>query len=137
FSNPGTGQAFDYVYANNAAANGSGATIGVQRATGASFTQYSCNAASITSGTRIHWLPLACNQPTPTFTATATATNTSAPTNTSTPLPTCGPDSQYLVTQSTGTLMGGTTDSGNHCDDCTTSVALPFTFYLYGTAYNS
>src|SRR5207248_2016607 len=42
FSNPGTGQAFDYVYANNAAANGSGATIGVQRATGASFTQYSC-----------------------------------------------------------------------------------------------
>jgi hypothetical protein len=138
FSDPSLGQAFDYVYLNGPVANGSSATIGVQRATGVSFTQFSCNTASISSGTRIHWLPFPCNQPTPTSTATATVTNTPAPTDTATPLPTCGPNSQYVVTQGTGTAMGGATRvDGTGCDDCMTNIPIPFTFYLYGTAYNA
>jgi hypothetical protein len=137
FSDPSVGQAFDFVYNNSTAANGSGATIGVQRATGISFTQFSCNTATVTPGLRIHWLPFPCNQPTPTFTSTPTNTNTPAPTNTPTGLPTCGPSSQYQVVQTTGTAMNGTLDSGNHGDDVMTTITLPFTFYLYGNAYNS
>jgi hypothetical protein len=31
----------------------------------------------------------------------------------------------------------GTTDTGNHCDDCITNIALPFSFQLYGNSYSS
>src|SRR5438477_2637801 len=80
----------------------------------------------------------------PCVTATATTTpptSTRTPTRTVTPTrtPTCGlggPD--YLITQSTGASMVlGTTDTGNHCDDCTTGITLPFTYYLYGQAFNT
>src|SRR5207245_2718921 len=43
------------------------------------------------------------------------------PTPTYTPTPTtapCGPTSNYAITQSTGAIVPGTTDIGNHCDDC-------------------
>ena len=29
--------------------------------------------------------------------------------------------------------MPGTTDTGNHCDDCSTVISLPFSVTLYGT----
>jgi len=45
----------------------------------------------------------------------------------------CAPCSPYsllvLVAQS---IVPGTTDIGNHCDDCTTTVALPFPVFIYG-----
>jgi hypothetical protein len=69
--------------------------------------------------------------PTPTPTPTATPTATAG---TPTPTPTCTP--QYVVTQG-GSCAPGTTDIGNHCDDCTTAVAVPFPFTLYTTAYTS
>jgi len=31
----------------------------------------------------------------------------------------------------------GTTDIGNHCDDCVTTLALPFSFTLYGQSFNA
>jgi len=44
----------------------------------------------------------------------------------------------FNMTQATGVAIDpGTTDIGNHCDDCTTLVALPFPVTLYGTAYTS
>ena len=33
--------------------------------------------------------------------------------------------------------MPGTTDTGNHCDNCNTAVTLPFPFRLYGVTYTS
>ena len=34
-------------------------------------------------------------------------------------------------------MISGTTDIGNHCDDCTTNIALPFAFSFYGTSFTS
>src|SRR5439155_10419475 len=75
--------------------------------------------------------------PTPTATATATFTPTPTPTGSPTPTPTALPCSNYNTTTGSGVIVPGTTDTCNHCDDCTTSVAFPFTVYLYGTPYNS
>ncbi len=47
------------------------------------------------------------------------------------------PPSQYVITPGTDPIVPGTTDTGNHCDDCDTSVALPFSFNLYDQTYNS
>ena len=65
--------------------------------------------------------------PTATSTATATATATHTPT----------PCNQYSTTSGTLPIVPGTTDTGNHCDDCDTAVTLPFPFRLYGVTYNS
>src|SRR5262252_11055694 len=54
-----------------------------------------------------------------------------------TPTPTPCPGDQYTITPGTDAIVAGTTDSGNHCDDCATTVAIPFPFSLYGTTYNS
>src|ERR1700741_1753431 len=37
----------------------------------------------------------------------------------------------YTIATTTGTIVPGTTDIGNYCDDCITPIALPFpvTFY--------
>jgi hypothetical protein len=35
------------------------------------------------------------------------------------------------------TIVPGTIDTGNHCDDCVTNVTLPFPVSLYGTSYTS
>ena len=55
---------------------------------------------------------------------------------TPTPTPTvCLAD--YTVAQSgEATVVPGTVDSGNHCDNCTTTVDLPFTFRLYDRAFD-
>src|SRR4051794_5570954 len=65
-------------------------------------------------------------------TATVTATRTSTPL----PAETCGPNSNYTVTQSTAQLVPGTEDIGNHCLGCTTQIELPFPFTLYGQEFN-
>ena len=64
---------------------------------------------------------------------TATATATASATATHTPTP-CG---QYWTTSGTLPIMPGTTDTGNHCDNCDTTVTLPFPFRLYGVTYTS
>jgi len=44
----------------------------------------------------------------------------------------------YVITSSTGALIEpGTSDTGNHGDDVTTTVSLPFSYQLYGTPFTS
>jgi len=48
------------------------------------------------------------------------------------------PCPNYTITTQTGqTIVPGEVDSGNHCDDCTTLITLPFTVYVYGHPYTS
>ena len=51
-----------------------------------------------------------------------------SPTPTATP--SCTPG--YTTATSTGTITAGGTDIGNHCDDCTTDITLPFPVSVYG-----
>ncbi len=70
--------------------------------------------------------------PTPTVTGTPpTSTPTNTPTRTPTPTPTVCPGANYAISQTAGTIVPGTTDTGNHCDDCDTLIALPFAFKVY------
>src|SRR3989440_861158 len=46
------------------------------------------------------------------------------------------PPAQYLITPGTDTIVPGTTDTGNHTDDGSTFVSLPFPFTLYDQSYN-
>ena len=64
---------------------------------------------------------------------TATATSTASATATHTPTP-CG---QYWTSSGTVPIVPGTTDTGNHCDNCNTAVTLPFPFRLYAVTYTS
>jgi N-acetylneuraminic acid mutarotase len=41
------------------------------------------------------------------------------------------PSAAYNMTFPIGPIVAGSTDSGNHCDDCVTSVILPFPYRLY------
>jgi hypothetical protein len=41
----------------------------------------------------------------------------------------------YTITQTTGTIDPGTTDTGNHVDDGLTAITLPFSWTLLGTSY--
>src|SRR5438552_3087500 len=58
-----------------------------------------------------------------------------SPTPTNTPTPT--PCVQYAITQIVGSIVPGTTDIGNHCDDCITTIALPFSYMLYDLTFTS
>jgi serine protease AprX len=76
--------------------------------------------------------------PTPTLTVTPgpspTATNTRTPSATPTATACVG---NYTTSNQSGTIVPGVTDIGNHCDDCTTVVTLPFPVLLYGTTCTS
>ncbi len=77
-----------------------------------------------------------CGATTPTVTPTGTpptATRTASPTTTAT----AGPCQTYSFATTTGTLVPATSDTGNHCDDCTTLLTLPFPIALYGQSYTS
>ena len=44
----------------------------------------------------------------------------------------------YAITQSSGVaIVPGTTDIGNHCDDCTTAIGLPFPYTFYGRIFSN
>ena len=44
----------------------------------------------------------------------------------------------YITNTQTGqSIIPGTADIGNHCDDCTSQVTLPFSVPVYGTAFGS
>src|SRR5437867_3599712 len=51
------------------------------------------------------------------------------------PAPPCGTNYSYAT--ATATIVPGTTDTGNHCDDCITTIALPFGFQFYDQVFNS
>ena len=87
-------------------------------------------------------LDLVQGTPTPTVTGTPpSATPTRTPgltataTNTPSPTPTVCGGGQYLITPATGTVVPGATDIGNHCDDCSTLITLPFAYSLYDHSY--
>ena len=71
--------------------------------------------------------------PTPTASPSATSTATASPTPTATATATpC--QTGYTTATTTGTITPGGTDIGNHCDDCTTDITLPFPVSVYGHA---
>src|SRR5205814_2365742 len=43
----------------------------------------------------------------------------------------------YVVSNSSGAIVPGTFDIGNHTDDAATAIALPFPVTLYGNTYTS
>jgi hypothetical protein len=46
--------------------------------------------------------------------------------------------SVYAITQTNGaSIVPGVTDTGNHCDDCCTTIGLPFAYPLYGQSYTN
>src|SRR5205807_4757658 len=45
--------------------------------------------------------------------------------------------SNYVTSTSTDTIVPGDTDTGNHCDDCTTPITLPFPVSVYGTSFTT
>jgi plastocyanin len=76
--------------------------------------------------------------PTATRTGTAaTPSNTPPPSMTPTASPTVCGGGNYTVATATGTIVPGTVDIGNHTDDGTTTIALPFAYQLYGQTYNN
>jgi N-acetylneuraminic acid mutarotase len=76
--------------------------------------------------------PTATSTGTPLPTATATATATVPPT------PTPPPCSSYTFTTMTGqVIVPGTVDIGNHFDDGTTPITLPFPFIFYGNSFTN
>jgi hypothetical protein len=49
----------------------------------------------------------------------------------------CPPSDHYVISQITASIVPGTVDTGNHCDDCTTVISLPFSYTLYDQTYTS
>jgi hypothetical protein len=64
-------------------------------------------------------------------------TPTPPPSPTSTPTPPRAPCPQYTITEGTGTIVPGTSDTGNHCAWCDTLITLPFPFVLYDQTFTS
>jgi hypothetical protein len=72
-------------------------------------------------------------QGTPTRTVTGTP-----PTATRTPTATptvCGGSANYSIATATGTIVPATTDTGNHTDDGTTFISLPFAYTVYDQTF--
>jgi hypothetical protein len=67
--------------------------------------------------------------------AAVVATTTPLPSATATSTP--GLACNYATLTTTGTLTLGTQDVGNHCDDCTTAITLPFPVRLYGQSFTT
>ncbi len=80
-------------------------------------------------------LPTATRTSTATQTATVTQTPTAA--NTATATATSNPCLVYAIAATTATIVPGTTDVGNHCDDCNSPITLPFPVTLYGQTYTT
>jgi N-acetylneuraminic acid mutarotase len=127
---------FEYIY-GTLSGGSQVATIGSQRG-GNNYTQVSCNAPTIVAGNKITWSQGPPSTPTPTVTGTP-PTNTPTLTRTNTPIatPTTCVAGAYTIAMATATIVPGTTDIGNHCDDCVTDVTLPFPIILYGQIYTT
>ena len=118
---------FDVIYGTVTNGNTS-ATAGVQK-NDTAFDQYFCNGAGMPATGGQSYILTPCTSPTPTPTGTppsptptattsptptapATATPTAPATATPTASPSCTPN--YIFTVGTGTIVPGTTDTGNH-----------------------
>ena len=82
---------------------------------------------------------LVVGTPTPTVTGTLSPTPTRTNTATATRTPTataCAPgNTDYIYTTTTSaTVVPGTTNIGNACDDCTTAITIPFPYTFYNNA---
>ena len=62
---------------------------------------------------------------------TPSPTPTGSPTPTPTPVG-CATCNNYNTASGADKIVPGTTDTGNHCDDCTTPITLPFPVCVYG-----
>ncbi|HUS13447.1 MAG TPA: S-layer homology domain-containing protein [Chloroflexia bacterium] len=76
--------------------------------------------------------------PSPTVTGTPpTATRTTVPLPSATATPCSLASTNYSITASAGaTVVPAGADVGLHCDDCATTVGLPFPFALYGQPFS-
>jgi hypothetical protein len=63
------------------------------------------------------------------------STGSPTPTPTATPTPTCPIIGDYTITTGSGTIVPGTTDTGNHFDGVT-AVSLPFPVHFYDQTYS-
>jgi hypothetical protein len=132
--------------ANQAGFYGSGQIWSVGGIVGQTF-QFLAEVQQRSNGGSPCGTPTATPTSSPTATATATSTPTVTPTaaasatptavGTVTPTPTCAPGNQYTITQIGGSIVPGTVDVGNHCDDCTTTIALPFPYTLYDQTFTA
>ena len=64
-------------------------------------------------------------------------TPTASPSPTFTPTPTPTPCAGLTIIQISGNIVPGNVDTGNHCDDCITTIPLPFPFTLYDQTFTS
>ena len=117
---------FDVIYGTLTNTNSS-ATAGVQK-NDTAFDQYFCNGSGMPATGGQSYILTPCGSPSPTPTASPSTTPT--PTATATPTATC--QAGYTTATGTGTITAGGTDIGNHCDDCTTDITLPFPVSVYG-----
>jgi hypothetical protein len=67
-------------------------------------------------------------------TATGAASNLSAATMFT---DAAAPSSTYSLTSGSGTILGGGSDIGNHCDDCATTIFPPFPITFYDSVFTS
>ncbi len=92
--------------------NGAYGTSGIQATGIGPFNQFSCGAANMPAGTMVSFN-------------------------------TCPLDSEYacsdyrLRSTNDGVIVPGTTDTGNHCDDCATKVDLPFFYTIYDKTFDA
>ena len=121
---------FQYIYNTVTAdpfGNDSALVVGVKQ-DNVIFTQYGCDATGgisppVSSGQQLTASYVPCpGSPTPTPTAS--------------PTPTC-PIGDYTITTTSGTIVPGTTDSGNHADDGITNIGLPFPVTFYDQSFTS
>jgi hypothetical protein len=76
------------------------------------------------------------NQPTASFDMQALENGaTSAPTPT--PPPPCPAGTNYVASNLSQPIVQGTVDVGNHCDDCTTAITLPFPVTIYDHTFTT
>jgi len=101
---------------------GASATAGIQQGIGTTAIQVSCDEPVLTNGRAIQFAPGSPAVPIPP----------------GTPAGCPGVDAfGYACSNVTRAFVAGTTDIGNHCDDCVTSgVSLPFPFLFYGLPFN-
>jgi hypothetical protein len=83
-------------------------------------------------------LALSPSQPGMAAAPQASRANAPVQTETTTPSATGTPDcNTYSVTPSSGVIVPGTSDTGNHGDDVLTAISLPFAYDLYGVPYTT
>ena len=90
---------------------------------------------SFPAGTHVGSTAIAVGGYTGSTTTTSVEINVGGGTPTPTPTPTCPPADHYTIAQIGGSIVPGTVDTGNHCDDCTTPITLPFPYMLYDQTF--